>query len=338
MKTKKRKFEHIEICLKSNVERGRTGFDDIKLIHNSLPEVNYDSIDLSLRFLGKKLNYPILIESMTGGCEEAEKINKNLAWAAEKLGIGFGVGSQRAALEDNSLVRTYYVRDVAPTTFVFGNLGVLPKMDLEKYQQAIDMIEADALTIHLNPLQEVAQQEGDKNWSSGYEHIKKIVSHVNKPVIVKETGAGISGSVAIKLESLGVSAIDVSGYGGTNWFVVEKYRGGKEFKEFEEWGIPTAVSLFDVRRNVKIPVIASGGIRNGLDAVKALVIGANVVGVALPLLKEAVKGRESVLEWLEKFIDEMKMTMFLVGASSLEELKEKRFVVLGRTREWIEQL
>lgn len=338
MKTKRRKMEHIKICLEKNVERGSTGFEDVKLIHCSLPEVDYDSIDMSTKFLGKKLNYPIVIEAMTGGCKEAEKINKKLASVAQELGIAFGVGSQRAALEDKSLVKTYQVRDVAPDIFLIGNLGMLPKLEFEKYQHAIDMIGADALAIHLNPLQEIAQPEGDKDWGGCLEHLKRVCKYVSKPLIIKETGAGISSEVAIKLEDIGVGAIDIAGYGGTNWLVVEEYRSKRKMKNFENWGIPTAVSLIDVRRIVRIPVIASGGIRNGIDAAKAIVLGADLVGVALPLLKEVVKGRKYVLKWLRNFIEEMKITFFLIGAKNISEVKEKRFVLLGMMKEWIEQL
>ena len=338
MKTKRRKLEHIRICLEKNVERGSTGFEDVKLIHCSLPEVDYDSIDMSTKFLGKKLNYPIVIEAMTGGCKGAEKINNTLASVAQELGIAFGVGSQRAALEDKSLAKTYQVRDVAPDIFLIGNLGMLPKLELEKYQRAIDMIGADALAIHLNPLQEIAQPEGDKDWSDCLDHLKKVCKHVNKPIIAKETGAGISGEVALKLEEAGVSAIDIGAYGGTNWLVVEEYRSKRKMKNFEDWGIPTAISLIDVKRVVRIPVIASGGIRNGVEAAKAIILGADLVGIALPLLKEVVKGRQYVLKWLKNFIEEMKMSMFLVGAKNVDDLKNKRFVILGKTKEWIEQL
>lgn len=338
MKTKKRKLEHIKICLEKNVERGSTGFEDVKLIHSSLPEVDYNSINMSIDFLGKRLNYPIVIEAMTGGCKEAEKINKILASVAQELGIAFGVGSQRAALEDESLIRTYQVRDVAPNIFLIANLGILPKLRVEEYQHAIDMIDADALAIHLNPLQEVVQTEGDRNWSNCLEHLKNICQFVKKPIIAKETGAGINGEVALRLESIGVAAIDIAGYGGTNWLVVEELRSGRNLSVFEDWGIPTAVSLIDVKRVVKLPIIASGGIRNGVDATKALVLGADLVGVALPLLKLASKGKQYVLRWLKGFIEEMKMTMFLVGAKNVSDLKNKRFVVLGKTKEWIEQL
>ncbi|MCD6381680.1 MAG: type 2 isopentenyl-diphosphate Delta-isomerase [Candidatus Aenigmarchaeota archaeon] len=338
MKIQDRKLDHIKICLKKNVERGSTGFEDVKLIHSSLPEVDFNSIKLETKFLGKKINYPIVIEAMTGGCKEAERINKTLASVAQELGIAFGVGSQRAAIKDNSLSKTYYVRDVAPDIFLIGNMGLLPKMNVEKYQEAIDMIDADALAIHLNPLQEIAQPEGDIDWNGGLERIKKICKHVNKPVIVKETGAGINASVAIKLEDSGVSVIDVSGYGGTNWLVVEEFRSKKNMRPFEEWGIPTAVSLYTVHRVVGVPVIASGGIRNGLDAAKALVMGADMVGVAQPLLREVVKGRKYVLNWLKNFIDEIKTAFFLIGAKNLNDARNKQYVILGRTKEWIEQL
>jgi len=348
MKTSKRKFEHIKICLKNNVEIGSTrlneinfyGFEDVDFIHKSLPEINFDEIDTSINFFGKELNAPIIISGMTGGTKIAEKINKNLAIAAESCKIAFGVGSQRAAIENPKLIKTYYVRDVAPNIFLIANLGAIQLnygYSTEEIKKAVEMIKADALALHLNALQEVFQPEGDRNWKGCLKKIEHICEHVNFPIIVKETGAGINREIAKMIEKAKASAIDISGYGGTSWSLIEsKRRSGMEKNPLINWGIPTAISLIECVESVKIPIIASGGIRNGLDIAKCIAVGASSVGIALPFLKPATKSYKLVKKEIEKIVKELKMAMFLVGAKNIKELRKVPIVITGKTREWAE--
>jgi len=314
MKTTKRKYEHIKICLRENVEVGSTllneikfeGLHDIDFIHKSIPEINFDEIDTRIKFFGKELDAPLIISGMTGGTEIAEKINKNLAIAAEECKIALGVGSQRAAIEDPKLIKTYYVRDVAPDIFLIANLGAIQLnygYGLEEVKKAVEMIKADALALHLNALQEIFQPEGDRNWKGCLKRIEHICKNVDFPIIVKETGAGISREVAKMIERANASAIDISGFGGTSWSLIESKRN-LELKNSPiiNWGIPTAISLIECVDAVKIPIIASGGIRNGVEIAKCIAIGANAVGIALPFLKPATKNYKLVKKKLRKLL------------------------------------
>jgi isopentenyl-diphosphate delta-isomerase len=334
-----RKLEHLLLCLHCDVEykNKKTGFEDIEFIHKALPEINKDEIDISTEFFGKKLDAPIIISAITGGHPASLSVNRKLAKATNKLNIGMGVGSQRAAVENPDLISTYtVVRENAPNAFIIGNIGA---PQIEYAQKAADMIDADALAIHLNPLQESIQPEGDINARGQLESIKKIVDEVEIPIIVKETGAGISREVALTLESLGVDAIDVAGSGGTSWAAVETYRANKKYlgNLYRDWGIPTAVSTIEVCESVNIPVISSGGIRSGLDAAKAIALGADAVGIALPFLKAACKGYKAVIAKLEEFQEALKVAMFLVGASDLKQLRNTDLVITKETREWLNQ-
>lgn len=345
MTISKRKSEHIKICLEKKVELGSTRFNevnfkDIDLIHSALPDVNLKDIDVSCSFLGKELKAPLIISGMTGGTHEAEKINKNLAKAAQECGIAMGVGSQRAAIEDSSLEKTYQVREVAPDILLIANLGIIQFIEeytIREAEKAIDMIDADALALHLNPLQEICQsEEGNVNWKNCLKKIEEICRILDKPVIAKEVGAGISKEIGIALEKAGVSAIDISGLGGTSWSLVEMYRNPDSIKSLIDWGIPTAISLIEVVSNVKIPVIASGGIRNGKEIAKSLALGAEIVGIALPFLEPATKNSDKVKEKINSLVKELKAVMFLVGAENLKELKRKPIVITGKTKEWLE--
>jgi isopentenyl-diphosphate delta-isomerase len=333
-----RKFEHLLLCTHSNVEyHKKTGWSDVELIHKALPEVNKEEIDLSTQLLGKKIGAPIIITAITGGHPASLQVNRQLAQAVHKYNLGMGLGSQRAAVENQKLTSTYsVVRDEAPDDLVIGNIGT-PQIELA--QKAAEMMELDAMAVHLNPLQEAIQPEGDVN-SKGYlEAIENTTQHLDLPIMVKETGAGISGEDAWALEKAGAAAIDVAGAGGTSWAAVETYRSEqKHYGElFWDWGIPTAISTIEVSQSVSIPVISSGGIRNGIDAVKALALGAEAVGMALPILKAAYKGQEYLEKFLEQFLEELRVTMFLVGASNLEELRKKDLIITGKTREWLEE-
>ncbi|MBI4214615.1 type 2 isopentenyl-diphosphate Delta-isomerase, partial [archaeon] len=278
-KTEKRKAEHLQMCVSEEVETGTNGFADVKLIHKSLPELALRKIDTSTSLLGKKLSLPLVISGMTGGVEPARKINRDLASAAQLKGIGFGVGSQRAMIENHSLSGTYSVRDIAPDILLFGNIGItqLQKYFPEQLRNAIEAIGANALCVHLNPAQEIFQAEGDWNFEGSLDALKQLCRHLRYPVIGKEVGHGISRETATQLKRAGVAAIDVGGSGGTNWAHIEAKRAGKNLGEFKEHGIPTAAAVLECRK-VGLPIIATGGIRSGLEIAKAIALGASACG------------------------------------------------------------
>ncbi len=332
-------MDHIEICLNKYVESSYSGFEDVMLIHKAIPEIDYDEIDTSLEFLHKKLSAPFLIASITGGHKRAIEINKNLAMAVENLGLGMGVGSQRVGIEGGDIESFIVVREYAENSFIYANIG-LPQIikDVEYAEKAVEMIDADALAIHLNYLQEAIQPEGDKFSRKAYEAIEEVCKNLKVPVIIKETGAGMRRDIALKLKTLGISALDVGGKGGTSFSAVESYRCegymARIGKDFWDWGIPTAYSIlecYDV-----LPVIATGGIRNGLDLAKALALGAVVGSSALPLLKEAVKDYKAVEEYLKYIIEGLKVAMFLTGCKRVEELRDVEIFVYGRLKDWLE--
>lgn len=336
-----RKLEHLLFCAHYDVQykNKTTGFEDIEFIHRALPEVNKEKIDLSTELFGKELKAPLIISAMTGGHPSSLRINKELAIAAEKLGIGMGLGSQRAGIEHPELVGTYKIaRDIAPNALLIGNIGA---PQIEMASSAVDMVEADALAIHLNPLQESIQPEGDINSEGVIDSIGTIVDLIDVPVIAKETGAGINLEDAKLLNNIGVSCIDVAGAGGTSWAAVETYRAEDSDlgKLFWDWGIPTAISTIEVNQTASdLSIIASGGIRSGLDVAKAIALGADVAGIATPLLKAAYVGHEEVIKLINKYMEALRITMFLIGASNLEELKkESNLIIRGRTKEWLNE-
>jgi len=344
-----RKDDHILICLEEDVKAKKItpGFEEVFLIHRALPEISRDNISLTTEFLKHKFSAPILIEGITGGTERAFKINAAIAHAVEELGIGMGVGSQRAALENPKLERTYSIaRKKAPSAFLVANVGgpqIIKEYDLKKVTKAIQMIEADALAIHLNALQEAVQPEGETDYAGLFERLKEITSGLDVPVIVKETGAGISAEDAKKLKSAGVACIDVAGAGGTSWAAVEYHRAkqrgdlsGQEVgRDLWDWGIPTVVSLVEVLQSVDLPVIASGGVRSGSDIAKALALGADLAGFALPILGPALRSGEEVENKLHLVMRQLTTAMFLIGAGSIGMLKTSPIVVTGRTAEWL---
>ncbi len=347
MTTSSRKIDHIRICLDNPVESGGTvprPFEDLVLVHKALPEIDESDIDTSCSFLGKKLSAPLMISAMTGGHASVKKINVNLASAASELGIAMGVGSQRAALEDGSLRDTFSaVRDVAPDIPIVGNIGAvqLKRSGPGILDQLAEMIDADAIAVHLNFLQESIQPEGDRDACGVVQAIGEAAKG-GVPIIVKETGAGISRETAMSLADAGVRMIDVSGQGGLSWAGVETYRaaevGDSELEEmgrlFWSWGIPTPVSIIECR-SAGLDVISSGGIRNGLDVAKSLSLGASLAGTALPMLKPATKDARSVVRAMSSYLHALRISMFLTGCRRPGELKGVPIVVLGRTREWL---
>ncbi len=347
--TGRRKVDHIRICLEQNAQaKSKTaGFEDIQLVHRALPELDKAKINLQTTFLGKKFNAPIIVGAMTGGTQKAIKINASIAQAVEKLGLGMGLGSQRAAIEDSSLEKTYRIaREKAPNAFLIANVGGVQLVNgfgVKEVKQIIEMIDANAVAIHLNALQEAVQPEGQTNFQGILSKISEITDAIDIPIIVKETGAGISAEDAKALEKAGVKAIDVGGVGGTSFAAVEYYRSDKEKGEvqsylgevFWDWGIPTAVSLVENAQTVKLPLIASGGIRNGTDIAKTVALGASMAGISQPILQTAIKGTKETEEKLRYLTEELRNVMFLVGAQKLTGLTKTPLVIMGKTAQWL---
>jgi isopentenyl-diphosphate Delta-isomerase len=342
--TSSRKLDHIRICLEKPVDAKNRSFQDLVLLHKALPEIDEADIDTSCVFLGKKLKAPLMISAMTGGHPDVKQINVRLGEAAQELGIAMGVGSQRAALEDTRLVETFTaVRDAAPDIPIIGNIGAvqLKRYGPEIIERLAEMIDANAVAVHLNFLQESIQPEGDKD-AGGVLEVLRAAAKGSVPIVVKETGAGISREVARDLVSAGVKIIDVSGVGGLSWASVESFRaaevGDDELEMmgrlFESWGIPTPVSIVECKA-AGASVISSGGIRSGLDVAKSLAMGASLAGAALPLIGPASKDKESVVRVINAYIRALRITMFLTGCKDVTQLAGVPLVVLGRTREWL---
>lgn len=349
--TSERKLSHIKIVSEEAVEARETltGLEDITLIHCAIPDLDLTEVELETKFLKHTFRAPVYVTGMTGGHEVAAKINGQIAEVVEELGLGMGVGSQRAAIENPALANTFgIVRENAPTAFLVANIGIpqLKHDPVEMSQKAVEMIEADALAIHLNPIQEIVQPGGEPQFRKGIEKITKITSELSVPVIVKETGGGISQNVATRLRDAGVAAIDVSGVGGTSWAAVEYYRAKDASNPLKErlgellwdWGLPTAVSIAEVRSAVSLPIISSGGIRNGVEIAKSIAMGAQLGGMASPVLKRAINGGvPAVREFLQQTIEEIRAAMFLTGSRNVESLGKADLVVKGETSEWLEQ-
>lgn len=343
MSTILRKAAHIDICMGREVQfkEKKTGFDDVELIYNALPEINFDEVSIETSFLGKKFSAPLMVSSMSGGAERSKKLNRDIALACEELGLGMGLGSQRAIMEDPATLDSFQVRDIAPSMFLSGNLGATQLRDSEisRIEDLLSATGADALAIHINPAQEVLQFEGTPQFSGCVEQIKKVSEKLSKPVIVKEVGCGISKGVAELLNKTKVKAIDVAGAGGTSWTGVEIIQSGKSYNSnFWDFGIPTVPSLIECDKVFKGHIVASGGIRSGLDVVKSIALGADMAGIAYPvLMAQNVAGYRGVKDYLSGIIRETKMAMFMVGAKSVEELKGREYVLLGKTKQWVDQ-
>jgi len=346
-----RKKEGIELALKNTSAMTKTTLlECVELLHCALPEINFDDINTSTKFLGHNLKFPFLIDSMTGGTPAAQKINTRLAQAAEEFGIGMGVGSQRAGLLSNKLAESFkVVRKNAPNAFIFSNIGgaqLSQGLDYQSIKKLLQMIDADALAIHLNPLQELVQPEGESNYLSVLSRIGELSSDLDVPIIVKEVGSGISPSVAKKLSATKIGAINVAGMGGTSWAGIEQIRA-KKFNNkqksnlgllFWDWGIPTAATIFLTRNSVKTPIIASGGLRNGLDLAKTITLGADVGGFARPMLTPASKSYNSLKDFINQLILELKSTMFLVGAKNIDDLKSIEYITTEPLTSWISKV
>jgi isopentenyl-diphosphate delta-isomerase len=346
---KKRKTDHIEICLNRKVRAKykTTGFEDVHLIHNALPDIDREKIDTSQFVFNHKFSAPIFVGAMTGGTKKSVKINSAIALAVEELNIGMGVGSQRIAIDDPKVEFSFrIVREKAPTAFIIANIGgpqLVSKYGLKEARRAVEMLQANALAIHLNALQEAVQPEGDTNYSGLINRIRELAQELDVPIIVKETGAGIASEEAKMLEDAGVAGIDVAGVGGTSWAAVEYYRAKANQnyfdqrlgKTFWDWGIPTVSSLIETVNSVDLPVISSGGIRNGIDVVKSLALGARLSSASFPFLDPAIRDSEDVKKVLNYLIGELRNAMFLVGADSIIRLKNIPVVLTGKTAEWL---
>jgi len=344
----------LRFSAESDVEaRADAGWADISLVHEALPEIDQCDVDLTLEFLGRRLSAPLLIAGMTGGHRTARDVNAVLARAAERYGLAIGVGSQRAALRRPDLAYTYtVVRDEAPTALVIANIGApqliaqgdTPPLGVAEVQQAVDMVRADALAVHLNYLQEAVQPEGERRARGVAEAIARLTHSMPVPVMAKETGGGMSRTTALRLKQLGVQALDVGGMGGTSFAAVEGLRAeaqgdaaSQQLGEvLRDWGVPTPVAVVNACFT-GLPVIATGGIRSGLDGAKALALGASLVGVARPLLQAALQGDQAVSAWIEQFLLELRTVVFLTGSADLRTLRDKDRVVSGRTKEWLAQ-
>ena len=325
-----RKADHIRINLDEDVRSGlTTGLENYRFIHQAVPELNLDQIDLTQELFGRNLRAPILISSMTGGTDEAARINQNLAMAAQESGIAMGLGSQRAAIENLDLASTFAVRAQAPDILLFANLGAVQLnygYSIEQCQRAVEMVEADALILHFNSLQEAVQPEGDTRFAGLLSRVEAICKALPVPVIAKEVGWGFSERDARVLAGVGVAAIDVAGAGGTSWSQVELYRAKNDSQArlaaaFMDWGIPTSEAIRNVRKAApELVVIASGGLRTGIDIAKCIALGACMGGMAGPFLKAAVQSAEMVDQVIQEVTHEIQVCMFAVGAGMLADL------------------
>lgn len=331
--TQQRKADHIRICLDEDVQflANTNGLERYRFTHCCLPELNRSEIDISTTFLGKSLGAPLLISSMTGGTEQAKTINFRLAEVAQHYKLAMGVGSQRVAVEKPEVGHTFAVRSIAPDIILFANIGAVQlnySYGLEECQKVVDLLTADALILHINPLQECIQAKGDTNFKGLLDKINGLCSKLTVPVIAKEVGNGISGAMAQKLLEAGVTAIDVAGAGGTSWAKVESERGLTAHQRrlgqtFGDWGLPTAECITSIRAIAPdIPLIASGGLRNGLDVTKAIALGADIAGLALPFLQAAAESVDAVDALVQLLMAEITTALFCTGNATLPDLKQ----------------
>jgi len=332
----KRKLEQLRVCLDEDVRSmTTTGLERYRLIHQALPEMALDEVDTSTIFLGHRLRAPLLISAMTGGAALGQEVNQRLASAAQELGLAMCLGSQRAAIEDPSLLATYQVRRVAPDILLFANLGAVQLnygYGVAECLRAVESVEANALVLHLNPLQEALQPEGNTNFAGLLGKIAQVCQALPVPVVIKEVGWGISAAVAEELCQAGVAALDLAGAGGTSWSEVERYRSAtpaeaEVAEAFADWGIPTAEALVAVRQACpSLPLVASGGIKDGVEVAKCLALGASLAGIAQPLLRSATDSSEAVSGQLRIILRQLRVAMFCAGARTVADLDSSRIV------------
>lgn len=338
-----RKLAHLDLCAREDVESaGTTLLEQVQLFHDALPELSFEEVDPSVELLGRRLHAPILIAGMSGGAPRARELNRALATAAQKCGLGMGVGSQRAMLLDPDCADTYRVRDVAPDILLLGNVGAVQAREAGPARVAalVDAIGADALCVHLNATQELVQDEGDRDFRGCLGAIARLVRELRVPVVVKETGCGFAPHTAARLRDAGVAMLDASGAGGTTWSGVEALRGSARQRALgtalRDWGIPTAASIVFARR-AGLRVIASGGIRGPVDVVRALALGADVAALALPFLRAHDEGGEqAVLETAERLVEGVRALLLLVGARRSEDVRRLPRVIGPALRDWID--
>jgi isopentenyl-diphosphate delta-isomerase len=326
-----RKAEHIRLALDRRMQLEAHFFEQYHFEHEGLPEIDFDEIDTSVEFLGKRLAAPFLVSCMTGGTQSAAEINRNLATAAERVGVAFGVGSQRKALEDPQTARSFEVRSVAPTIPLLANLGAVQLnygCGLDECRRVVDMIEADALVFHLNPLQEAIQPEGQVDFRGLLAKMADVVDKIDVPVIAKEIGCGLTAKTARELARIGIRIVDTAGLGGTSWARIEAKRADDVAlgETFAGWGVPTPESIAQVAAVPGLQVIGSGGLRDGIDAAKAIALGADMAGMAYPFLAAATQSADAVEAKILKSVRELKIAMFCVGAKDLSALREARLV------------
>jgi isopentenyl-diphosphate delta-isomerase len=339
-----RKLSHFELCAHQAVEfrQKTTWFEDVELIPQALTETALEEIDLSVTVLGKRLNYPLIITGMTGGVEEVGQFNRDMAALANRWGIGFGVGSQRVMLRHPATGASFQVREVAPDVLLFGNLGIAQARELSTGEvvQLGQAIGADAMCIHFNTAMEVIQERGDHDFRGSLAALRRLVNEATLPIIAKETGCGFARETGAQLVAAGVEWVDVAGAGGTSWVGVEtiRNRAKRELGEaFWDWGLPTAASVCELHP-LPLNLIASGGMRTGLQAAKALALGAKAVGMALPLLRAYVSGGvEAVETYLQAFCAELRVATMLCGCARVAELEPRHAVIGGHLRKWLDE-
>jgi isopentenyl-diphosphate Delta-isomerase len=341
-KTEQRKKEHIALCVGQDVsfKDKTTLLECVELHYNNLPEIDFNDVDLSTNFLGKNFDFPFLASAITGGAQVAKKINQDIAKACQEKGIGMGLGSMRAMIEEPKLTETYNVRSVAPDIFVAGNIGAaqIKEYSPQQLNETIDSLGLDALAIHINAAQEAMQPEGDLNFSKVIERIKLYNEEISVPVYVKEVGHGVGFETAQIMEELGIKAVDVQGAGGTSWTYIDALRKKTGMKEtFRDFGLPTALSIIETKNAFTGKIVGSGGIRSGLDGVKSIVLGADIVGNAMPVLKSQQKSLTTLTKYFDNFEKEMKVASFLLGCKNIDELQKQEYVVLGKLKEWLNQ-
>jgi isopentenyl-diphosphate delta-isomerase len=338
----RRKQEHLDLCATGDVESARsTLLEDVCLLHEALPELSVADVDTSVELLGRQLAAPLVISGMTGGTARAGEINRALATVAQKHGLAFGVGSQRAMLREPELAATYRVRDAAPDALLLGNVGAVQARDAgpAAVAELVEAIDADALCVHLNVAQELVQDEGDRDFRGCLDAIAELVEALPVPVVAKETGCGLGPGSLLRLRATGVAAVDVAGAGGTTWTGVESLRGSARQRrlgqELREWGIPTAASVVYARR-AGLCAIASGGLRSAVDVVRALALGASAAGMALPFLRaHEQRGLDGALALADQLVEGIRVGMLLVGARNLERLARAPRVLDPRLAAWL---